>query len=70
MVEAESSSPSVEPRYEELAVRFGHRLTAEQLAQVRRRIERSVRLAEEMKVTSLTNADEPEIVFTPYRSES
>jgi hypothetical protein len=60
--------PVIEARLAELIARFGERLSEEQRAQVRARILREVTLAEKLRTRPLTNADEPEIVFVPYRS--
>ncbi len=57
-------------RIAEIEGRFGERLTPEQRAQVRTRIERTIALSVAMHATPLTNADEPEIVFAPYRGKS
>lgn len=68
-----SESPGLKPvdaRIAEIAERFGERLTAEQRLQVRTRIERTIALSVAMRATPLTNADEPEIVFSPYRGKS
>jgi len=44
-------------------VRYGRFLTEEQLADVKRQIERSLRSAERLRSIPLTNADEPDLVF-------
>jgi hypothetical protein len=44
-------------------VRYGQFLTAEQLAEVTRQIERSLRSAERLRQVALTNADEPDVIF-------
>lgn len=62
-------TPIIEARLEELIARFGEQLSDEQRGQVRARIAREVTLAEKLRATALTNADEPEIVFVPYRAE-
>ena len=49
---------------------LGRDLSAEEQAQVLARLRRSMELAQKLRVTALTNADEPEIVFQPYRSQS
>lgn len=54
-------------RRDALEARLTHPLTEEQRAQVLTRIERTLKLAEAMRRLPLTNADEPEIVFAPYR---
>lgn len=60
----------VEARHHEVLARFGDHLSPVQREQVRTRIERTLTIAEKMRATPLTNADEPEIVFAPYRGES
>lgn len=42
-------------------------ITEEQKSQVRDRLKHSIELAEKVRATPITNADEPEIVFRPYR---
>lgn len=59
----------VEARMAELTTCFGDRLTDEQEAQVRARIANSLELAEAVRRNRFANADEPEIVFAPYRRE-
>jgi hypothetical protein len=56
-------------RREALEARLTHPLSEEQRAQVLKRIERTLKLAAAMRELPLTNADEPEIVFAPYRGE-
>jgi hypothetical protein len=62
-------SDQVDARLKEVTTRFGNRLSAEQVAQVRGRIERTFKLAAAMRTTPLSNADEPEIVFAPVRGD-
>ena len=57
-------------RLAEIEARFGGALTPEQREQVRGRIERTLKLGSAMRTTPLTNADEPEIVFAPYRADA
>ena len=72
---ADAQPPSEDPRHTpiidaqlaELNARFGDRFNDDQRAQVRARIARSVALADSLRKLPLTNADEPEIVFVPYR---
>jgi hypothetical protein len=59
-----------EARLAEIVARFGATLSPRQLEQIRSRIERTLSLSAAMRATPLTNADEPEIVFAPYRSEA
>ena len=63
-------TPIIEARLTELVARFGDRFDDTQRAQVRARIGRTVALADSLRKLPLTNADEPEIVFTPYRADS
>ncbi|MEA2526090.1 MAG: hypothetical protein QOF01_4820 [Thermomicrobiales bacterium] len=65
--EAPQHTPIIDSRLAELTARFGDRFDDEQRAQVRARIARSVALADSLRTLPLTNADEPEIVFVPYR---
>jgi hypothetical protein len=60
-------TPVIDARLAELTARYGERLSEVQRAQVRARIARSVALGDTLRATPLTNADEPEIVFVPYR---
>ncbi|MGI8476168.1 MAG: hypothetical protein ACR2OO_07360 [Thermomicrobiales bacterium] len=60
----------IDARLGELTLRFGARLSAEERAVVRNRIGRSMALSAALRAVPLTNADEPEIVFTPVRGES
>jgi hypothetical protein len=63
-------APVIEARLAEVVARFGSDLSPEQVEQVRGRIERTLKLSAAMRGTALTNADEPEIVFAPYRGEA
>jgi hypothetical protein len=46
-----------------------HPLTEEQRAQVLTRIERTIDQSAVLRSATLGNADEPEIVFMPFRGE-
>lgn len=59
----------IETRLAEVMARFGERFDDAQEAQIRARLARTVALAVSLRRTPLTNADEPEIVFAPYRAE-
>lgn len=59
----------VEARMAEIMRRFGDRLSEEQQALVRARIGVAVALGEAVRRVPFSNADEPEIVFNPYREE-
>ena len=58
---------AVAPRLAAIEARFNERLDDAQREQVRRAIERQVTLAARLRRRPLSNADEPEIVFRPYR---
>jgi hypothetical protein len=62
-------TPIIDARLSELVARFGDRFDDDQCAQVRSRIARIVSLADSLRKLPLTNADEPEIVFVPYRAD-
>ncbi|MGH8056418.1 MAG: hypothetical protein ACREOH_04175 [Candidatus Entotheonellia bacterium] len=49
--------------------RYGAQLSAEQLAEVRRGLERAEQTAQALRAYVLTNADEPPAIFTPQRAE-
>lgn len=66
----DNAAPIVEARLAEVVARFGRDLSPEQREQIRGRIERTLKLSAAMRGTALTNADEPEIVFAPYRGEA
>ncbi len=49
--------------------RWGENLTAEQLAQITQSIDGNLRTAAALHEVPLSNADGPDFVFRPYRSE-
>jgi hypothetical protein len=59
----------IDARLSALTARFGERLTEEEWQGVRERIARIVDQGAELRTVPLTNADEPEIVFVPYRGD-
>jgi hypothetical protein len=59
----------IDARMAELTARFGDRLSEKERAQVRSRIGSAVTLGQALRQVTFSNADEPEIVFTPYRME-
>jgi hypothetical protein len=56
-------------RIDGLRVRFGDHLADEQWAKVRERVGKTIEFGEKLRAVTLTNADEPESVFAPYRGE-
>lgn len=74
--EAAASSPAdprreavIDARLAALDARFGERWDAAQRAEVRSNLARGLELGETLRRAPLGNADEPEIVFVPYRGE-
>jgi len=52
-----------------IAARFGDGLSAEERAEIRSRLARSVALGEQLRSVPLANSDEPEMLFIPYRGK-
>ena len=57
-------SPLAEAYAEAARLRFGDKLSAEQLARLKRDLEGNVRTAERLRAYKLKNADEPDFVFS------
>jgi len=49
--------------------RYGDRLSDEELAEVKKGVEKIVEAAEKLREVRLENGDEPFFVFKPYRGE-
>ncbi|MBA7686734.1 hypothetical protein ES703_95189 [subsurface metagenome] len=49
--------------------RYGDRLSDEELAEVKKGVEKIVEAAEKLREIRLENGDEPFFVFKPYRGE-
>ncbi len=49
--------------------RYGDRLSDEELAEVKKGVEKIVEAAEKLREIRLENGDEPFFVFKPYRRE-
>lgn len=64
---AEPVPVDVEARFALVESRLEHPLSAEQAADVRQRIGRSIALGVKLRSFPLTNADEPEIALVPFR---
>jgi len=56
-------SPVADAYAEVARLRFGDKLTAEELARLKRDMEGNVRTAERLRAFKLTNADEPDFIF-------
>ncbi len=64
---SEPADPIVESRLAELVARYGDRWPEPDLALIRARIDRSVKLGAALRTVPMTNVDEPGNVFKPYR---
>jgi hypothetical protein len=49
--------------------RYGERLSDDELAEVKKGVEKIVEAAEKLRAVRLENGDEPFFVFRPYRGE-
>ena len=49
--------------------RYGERLSDEELAEVKKGVDRLVEAAEKLREVRLENGDEPFFIFRPYRGE-
>ena len=70
----EDNQPDVDDRLLDAQLRqvlatLTHEISEEQQHQVRDRLKHSLELAEKVRTAPMGNADEPEIVFQPYRRE-
>ncbi|MER3439174.1 MAG: hypothetical protein C4346_17175 [Chloroflexota bacterium] len=63
-------TPIIEAQLAEIVARFGDQLNEGQRAEIRARLARGMKLAETLRTVPLTNADEPGIVFVPYRLDA
>ena len=57
-------TPLAEAYTEAARVRFGEKLTPEQLEQVRKDLDGNVRTADRLRAVKLKNSDEPDFVFS------
>ena len=64
------ASKEVELLYALVRERYGARLTAEQLEEVRKGIEAVARNAVALRAVRLENSDEPMQPFVPFRADS
>jgi hypothetical protein len=66
----ETPNPEVVTLFALVANRYGDRLTAEQLDEIKKMIEGQVEVARALRAVRLTNADEPFQHFAAYRSDA
>ena len=64
---AEKSSKEAELLFEMVRNRYGDRLSAEELEEVRKGVEGIVEAAESLRSVKLGNGTEPFSIFKPYR---
>jgi DNA-directed RNA polymerase specialized sigma24 family protein len=62
-------TPIIDAQLAVIVARCGDQLTEEQRAEIRTRLARGLSLADKLRSVPLGNADEPEIVFVPYRMD-
>ena len=60
----ETPSSAAEALTEVVRIRWGKHLSGEQLGEIATSLDRRLRAADAMKKANLTNADEPDVVFT------
>lgn len=65
--ESDRKKAEIDARLTMIETRLAYSLPDEQIAEVRKRIEQSIALGAVLRAYPLTNADEPEIGFVPYR---
>jgi hypothetical protein len=69
MSEPAGDPAEVELRHALLRLRYGERLTAEQLDDLRRVVQSIVEQVAALRAVPLTNADEPGPRFVPFRAD-
>jgi hypothetical protein len=72
MTDEQPTEPSdgvVDARLAQAKARFGDRFDDAQWAEIAEQIKDSVKQANRLREVPMGNADEPEIVFVPYRAD-
>jgi len=69
MSEPAKPDPETDALFEIVRLRYGDRLTREQLDELSRIVQAQVEAARALRLMRLTNADEPMQSFAPYRQE-
>ena len=69
MNEGKPVNLEAETLFQMISVRYGDRLDAEQLEEVRKGVETIAEAAQALRAVKLENGDEPLSIFTPYRAE-
>ncbi len=66
---SERSNQETEILFSLVRERYGSRLNAEELEEVRKGVEGVVEMAQSLRSQKLQNGDEPFSIFAPYRKE-
>ena len=69
MSESKPESAEAEAVFQMVSDRYGARLDAEQLEEVKKGVETIAEAAQALRAVKLENGDEPLSIFTPYRAE-
>ena len=69
MSESKSESGEAETLFQMVSARYGDRLDAAQLEEVKKGVEAIAEAAKALRAVKLENGDEPLSIFTPYRAE-
>ena len=69
MSERKPENREVETLFQLVSDRYGGRLDAEQLEEVKKGVEAIAEAAQALRAVKLENGDEPLSIFTPYRAE-
>ncbi len=69
MSESKPENREVETLFQLVSDRYGGRLDAEQLEEVKKGVEAIAEAAQALRAVKLENGDEPLSIFTPYRAE-
>ena len=69
MSESKPENREAEALFQMVSDRYGGRLDAEQLEEVKKGVEAIAEAAQALRAVKLENGDEPLSIFTPYRAE-
>ncbi len=69
MSESKPENREAETLFQMVSDRYGDRLDADQLEEVKKGVETIAEAAQALRNVKLENGDEPLSIFTPYRSE-
>ena len=69
MNESKPENPEAETLFQMVSDRYGERLDADQLEEVKKGVDAIAEAARALRDVKLENGDEPLSIFTPYRAE-